>query len=215
MLASLIDLLNGDIAKLKHAAVNEIIDSLIKCLIVIAKTHNDSATEQIRKTFDPRLLCTLLSQNPIKKVQLCGNFGALFDKWRVIFQYSRDYVSMFFDPASTVTIRQYINQVLNQTKTADNFFLRSIAFLFLSCAKRAEKDSFFDRVFDNELRISLPAGSSIKKLEDNSQFHKLKSDAKSILFDSLVKIPFNIEKRQRFMIHCFEELNYLIHSTVG
>lgn len=215
LFASLLDILNGDVGKLKHTTTNEVIDSLLKCLVVISKTHDPLREEGIRQLFSPQLISTVLSQNPIKKIQVGECSESIVEKFRIILQHAREYVTMFYDPSSTTTIRQYINQVLNQTKVADNFLLRSIAFLSLSWAKRVEKDSFFDRIFDNELKISLPANSSLKKLEDNQQFQKLKSDAKSILFDSLVKIPFNIEKRQRFMIQCFEELNYLIHSTVS
>ncbi len=211
----LMDIFLVDLAKTKFSVVSELVDSVNKTFIVISKTQDIEKFEKIQNSFDHRLVCTLLAQNPIKRLNAPLGLQNALEKLQQMLQNAREYMGIFFDVSNNMTVRQTVSQIIALSASSDNFFVRSIAFSCLTYSKRSEKNSFFDRIFENDLKLSLPPNQPLKKLNDDPLFQKIKSDASSILFDALVKLPFNPEKKQRFLLHCFEELNYFIHSTVS
>lgn len=219
LLKGLIGLFEGllvEPAKLKPIPLCDSIEALLKALIVVGRTHDAAQAARAKGWFDHRLVCTLLLQSSKREIRPLSAFPAYLDQLIATLQAIQGYVVLLYEPEAGLTLRAAVNRLLELSAKADNFLARAVAFGGLTFNQRPERQPiFYDRLFDNELLMSLPRTGVPRKLEEDSQFAKLRTEARSVLFDALIKLPFNPERRHRFLGHCFEELNYLIHAAVS
>ena len=194
----------------KQNHLNEIIEILLKLLLVIERTHI-KAQDQL---FDDRALTGILNFVNVRKISRDFNFKDIINKYETTLNSIKNLANLFY--SKELTFHKALSILTQYSNGYNNILSRSaLIFNFNTLAGKTEDEikRFFAPYLHNEVKLYIqPQRQStitptvIQKALDSSY---------NVFYDALVKFGFDKEKQFIYLQKVLSEITCLLKTLVS